>query len=68
MKFANQVASLSHGLSEMAKTHHNDVISNAMAALADKLSSKGETLTINMLTPTEKMVIQYYHANKGNNA
>jgi hypothetical protein len=64
MNFANQVAYLSHGLSEMAKTHHNDVISNAMAALADKLNVKGASLTTKMLTSTEKMVIAYYHANK----
>ena len=64
MNFANQVAHLSHGLSEMAKTHHNDVISNAMAALADKLSAKGASLTTKMLTYSEKMVIAYYHANK----
>jgi hypothetical protein len=64
MNFANQVAHLSHELSEMAKTHHNDVISNAMAALADKLNVKGASLTTKMLTSTEKMVIAYYHANK----
>ena len=64
MKFANQVAALSHGLSEMAKTHPNDMISNAMAALADKLNAKGDTLTTKMLTRTEKMIIAYYHANK----
>lgn len=64
MKFANQVAALSHGLSEMAKTHSNDMISNAMAALADKLNAKGDSLTTKMLTYTEKMIIAYYHSNK----
>jgi hypothetical protein len=64
MKFANKVAALSYGLSEMAKTHKNDVISNAMAALADKLANKGEALTTKMLTETEKQLIVYYHANK----
>jgi hypothetical protein len=64
MTFANQVAMLSHGLSEMAKTHSNDIISNAMAALADKLNVKGDSLTTKMLTYSEKMVIAYYHANK----
>ena len=48
----------------MAKTHPNDMISNAMAALADKLNAKGDTLTTKMLTRTEKMIIAYYHANK----
>lgn len=64
MKFANKVGALSFGLSEMAKSHKNDVISNALAALADKLASKGENLTTKMLTTTEKQLIAYYHANK----
>jgi hypothetical protein len=64
MKFANKVGALSYGLSQMAQTHKNDVISNALAALADKLSSKGENLTTKMLTDTEKQLIAYYHSNK----
>jgi len=60
MKFATENAKLSFGLSEMARTHKNDVIANALARLADKVASK-EMFDDKKLSKVEKELLVYFH-------
>jgi hypothetical protein len=59
-----QLFELTQGLSAMAETHPNDIISNALAALSDRLTRLGPQLKPSMLTYAEKCTLAYYHAHK----
>ena len=55
---------LSFGLSEMARTHRNDVICNALAELADRLPRRYANGKV-FLTDLDKKLLLYYHQHKG---
>jgi len=57
------ISQLMSGMSKMAETHSNDVISNALASTAYKLETYGATFG-SKLNDTDKMMIRYYHKNK----
>lgn len=54
---------LSHGMSEMAAIHKNDMIANALARVSQKIESFG-TPFAPPLTEEDKAVIVYYHTEK----
>lgn len=60
-----ELFSLTYSMSEMAAKHKNDVISNALAATAHKLTELGLRVKMSDLTDIDKTVIRYFHANKG---
>lgn len=64
MTLGKQVFELSYGMSQMAASHENDTISNALARVADKLQMKGEALKVADLTDIDRSIIAYYHAHK----
>ena len=64
MTFEKALFTISFGMSEMAKTHKNDVISNALAALADRLTRIPDKTALATLTVADKSLIAYYHVNK----
>ena len=55
---------LANGMSEMARTHPNDIISNNLARVSEKVSSFGATWGCKNINKTDMMVIKYYLANK----
>ena len=59
-----QLSVISHGMSEMAAKHKNDVISNALARVSQKIDMLGNPFA-EKLTKEDLMVVQYYHQNKG---
>lgn len=64
MKFERAIYELSHGMSAMAAKHENDVISNALASLSDRLIRLKDKSELSKLTATDKQLIAYFHANK----
>jgi hypothetical protein len=58
-----QLSVISQGMSEMAATHKNDTISNALARVSQKIDSIGGPFS-KQLTKEDMMVIAYYHQNK----
>lgn len=64
MNFERTIFKLSHGMSAMAASHKNDVISNALASLSDRLTRMKDKNDLSKLTETDKQLIAYYHANK----
>ena len=64
-KGAQQTFKLSFGMSQMAATHKNDTISNALAALADKIQKYGERFDPSLhLNPIEKKLLTYYKTHR----
>lgn len=64
MNFERIVNELSHGMSAMAAKHKNDVISNALASLSDRLTHVKDKRDLSKLTTVDKQLIVYYHLNK----
>ncbi len=64
MTFERTIFELSHGMSAMAATYKNDTISNALAALSDRLTRFKDKSDLAKLTETDKMLIAFYHQNK----
>lgn len=64
MTFEKIIFQVSHGMSAMAATHKNDVMSNALAALSDKLVRMKDKQDLATLTDTEKDLISYYNRTK----
>lgn len=58
-----KLSRISNGMSEMARTHPNDVIANNLARVSEKVASFGATWSTK-LTKTDMMVVQYYLSNK----
>jgi hypothetical protein len=50
-------------MSEMARTHPNDVIANNLARVSELVASYGSAWS-SKLTKTDMMVVRYYLANK----
>ena len=65
MNFERILHETSHGMSEMAAKHPNDMISNALASLSDRLVRAKGVRDLMGLTNTDKQLIAYYHSNKG---
>ena len=59
-----QLASISYGMSEMARTHPNDMIANNLARVAEKVAAYGASWAGEPLTKTDMMLVKYYLANK----
>ncbi len=66
MNFERTIFQLSHGMSAMAATHKNDVMSNALASLSDRLTRLKDKSELSKLTELDKQLIAYYHKNKVN--
>lgn len=66
MNFERTIFQLSHGMSAMAATHRNDVMSNALASLSDRLTRLKDKSELSKLTELDKQLIAYYHKNKVN--
>ncbi len=66
MNFERTIFQLSHGMSAMAATHKNDVMSNALASLSDRLTRLKDKGELSKLTELDKQLIAYYHKNKVN--
>lgn len=64
MTFEKALFTVSFGMSEMAKTHKNDVISNALASLSDRLTRIPDKVALAKLSQIDRDLITYYHANK----
>lgn len=64
-----ELAKISYGMSQMARTHPNDTISNALARVSEKVSAfaaykAGEPWGVKSLTEEEKAVVKYYLSNR----
>lgn len=58
-----KLSMVSNGMSEMARTHPNDVIANNLARVSELVASYGSAWS-SKLTKTDMMVVRYYLANK----
>lgn len=58
-----KLSALANGMSEMARTHKNDVISNNLARVSEKVAAYGSTWS-ERLTDLDMQVVRYYLANK----
>ena len=52
------------GMSNMAASHSNDTISNALARVSRKIESIGTTKFAPVLTETDMKVVRFYLANQ----
>lgn len=59
-----QLLSLCEGMSEMAATYPNDLISNALARCSRKIESLGTSKFAPNLDETDIQIIKFYLANK----
>jgi hypothetical protein len=59
-----KTAEIAYGMSEMARTHRNDVIANNLARVSEKVAAIGAAWAGSPLTKTDMMVVRYYLANK----
>jgi hypothetical protein len=59
-----KLAEISYGMSEMARTHPNDMISNNLARVSEKVAALGLAWS-SKLDETDLMVVRYYLKNKG---
>jgi len=54
-----KLQSIAYGMGEMARTHPNDTISNALARVSEIVAHLGRPFA-EELTETDKKVVQYY--------
>ncbi len=59
-----KLAEIAYGMSEMARTHKNDMISNNLARVSEKVAAYGATWGGSPLDKTDVMLVKYYLANK----
>lgn len=59
-----KLAEIAYGMSEMARSHKNDMIANNLARVSEKVASVGASWGGSPLDDTDMMVVQYYLANK----
>lgn len=64
MNFERMVHELSHGMSAMAAAHENDMISNALASLSDRLIRLKDKRDLVKLTEVDRKLILYFHQHK----
>jgi hypothetical protein len=60
----SNLAKIAYGMSEMARTHKNDMIANNLARVSEKVAAIGAAWAGEPLTDVDKLVIKYYLANK----
>jgi hypothetical protein len=58
------LAKIAYGMSEMARTHKNHLISVNLARVADKVAGVGAAWGGSPMTDIDMTVVQYYLANK----
>ena len=59
-----KLAEIAYGMSEMARTHKNDMIANNLARVSEKVAAYGASWGGKPLDKTDVMLVQYYLANK----
>lgn len=60
----SKLAEIAYGMSEMARTHKNDMISNNLARVSEKVAAYGASWGGKSLDETDMMLVKYYLANK----
>lgn len=60
----SKLAEIAYGMSEMARTHKNDMIANNLARVSEKVAAYGASWGGKPLDKIDMMVVQYYLANK----
>ena len=60
----SKLAEIAYGMSEMARTHKNDMIANNLARVSEKVAAVGAAWGGSPLDKTDMLVVQYYLANK----
>ena len=60
----SKLAEIAYGMSEMARTHKNDMIANNLARVSEKVAALGANWSGSPLDKTDMMVVRYYLANK----
>lgn len=61
----SNLAKIAYGMSQMARTHKNDVIANNLARVGEKVAAHGASWSGEPLTKIDMDVIKYYLNNKG---
>jgi|LakMenE18May11ns_1017448.scaffolds.fasta_scaffold8108006_2 hypothetical protein len=61
---SSKLAEIAYGMSEMARTHKNDVIANNLARVSEKVAVQGANWAGKPLDETDMMLVRYYLANK----
>jgi len=61
---SSKLAEIAYGMSEMARTHNNDVIANNLARVSEKVAVQGANWAGKPLDETDMMLVRYYLANK----
>jgi hypothetical protein len=61
---SSKLAEIAYGMSEMARTHKNDVIANNLARVSEKVAVQGASWAGKPLDETDMMLVRYYLANK----
>jgi hypothetical protein len=59
-----KLAEIAYGMSEMARTHKNDIIANNLARVSEKVAAYGASWAGKPLDEIDMMVVRYYLANK----
>ena len=59
-----KLAEIAYGMSEMARTHKNDVIANNLARVSEKVAVQGANWAGKPLDETDMALVRYYLANK----
>ena len=58
------LAKIAYGMSQMARTHKDDLIANNLARVSEKVSAIGANWAGKPLDKIDMMVVKYYLANK----
>lgn len=59
-----KLAEIAYGMSEMARTHKNDIIANNLARVSEKVAAYGASWAGKPLDELDMKVVRYYLANK----
>jgi hypothetical protein len=59
-----KLAEIAYGMSEMARTHKNDMIANNLARVSEKVAAVGASWGGKPLDETDMALVRYYLANK----
>jgi hypothetical protein len=60
----SKLAEIAYGMSEMARTHKNDMIANNLARVSEKVAAYGASWAGEPLDDLDIKVVQYYLSNK----
>lgn len=56
-------AKIAYGMSQMARTHKDDVIANNLARVAEKVAAQGASWAGKPLDKIDMLLVKYYLAN-----